>query len=105
MQIHDQFESIDAARQAIQAFILDNGESFKVVASNKKQYIIRCKDYAYSFRIWANRSKSQIVLITKIFPHSYSPTTHYKSKQSQLVDYLMPYHHTTIIDNHNITIA
>jgi hypothetical protein len=40
MQIHDQFESIDAARQAIRAFVLDNGESFKVVAFDKKRYII-----------------------------------------------------------------
>jgi hypothetical protein len=57
MQIHDQFESINAARQAIRAFVLDNSELFKVVASDKKQYIIKCKDYAYSFQIQAHQSK------------------------------------------------
>lgn len=105
MQIHDQFESIDAARQAIRAFVLDNGESFKVVASDKKRYIIRCKDHACGFRIRAHRSKGQIVSITKINPHSCSPATHYKSKQSQSVDYLMPHHRAAVIDNRNITVA
>ena len=57
MQVHDQFESIDAARQAIRPFVLDNGESFKVVASDKKRYIIRCKDRAGGFRIRVHRSR------------------------------------------------
>lgn len=64
MQVHDQFESIDAVRQAIKAYILDNGESFKVVASDKKRYIIRYKDYAYSFRIQVYRLKGHTVSIT-----------------------------------------
>jgi hypothetical protein len=49
MQLHNQFQSINAACQAIRAFVLDNDESFKVVASDKKRYIIKCKDHACSF--------------------------------------------------------
>jgi hypothetical protein len=44
MQKGDKFESIAAAREAIKAYILDQGESFKTIASNKKRYIIGCKD-------------------------------------------------------------
>jgi hypothetical protein len=89
MQLHDQFESIDAARQATRAFVLDNGESFKVVASDKKRYIIRRKDHACGFRMRAYRSSGHTVSISQMKPHSCSPATHYKSKQSQSVDYLM----------------
>jgi hypothetical protein len=49
MQLHDQFESLDAARNAIKAYVLNEGESFKTVASNKKRYIIKCKDTACGF--------------------------------------------------------
>lgn len=107
MQVHDQFESIDAARQAIRAFVLDNSESFKVVASDKMRYLIRYKDHACSFRVRAYRSKGkgQTVSITKIKPHSCSPATHYNSRQSQSVDYLMSHHRAAVIDNRNITVA
>jgi hypothetical protein len=40
MKPRDRFESIDAACKAIKAFVLDQGESFQTVASNKKRYII-----------------------------------------------------------------
>src|ERR1700722_2536809 len=51
--LNHQFPSIDAARKAIKAFVLDYGESYKLVASNKRRYIISCKDSGYKFRIRA----------------------------------------------------
>jgi hypothetical protein len=54
MQRGDRFESIDAAYEAVKAFVLDQGESFLTVASDKKRYIIRCKDRPCNFRIWAS---------------------------------------------------
>jgi hypothetical protein len=49
VQLHDEFESIDAARNAIIAYVLDQGESFKTVA--KMRYIIKCKDTARGFEM------------------------------------------------------
>lgn len=43
LKVGDQFASIDAARDAIRRFTLDDGESFRVIASDKKRYIISCK--------------------------------------------------------------
>jgi hypothetical protein len=64
MQLHNQFESLDAACNAIKAYVLDEGELFKTVVSNKKQYIIKCKDTACSFRIRTTKSSKEIVSIT-----------------------------------------
>ena len=89
VQLNDQFQSIDAARDAIKAYVLDQGESYTTVASDQKRYIIACKDAACKFRIRATRSKKEVVAITVFKPHSCSLAVHYKSKQSQLVCYLI----------------
>jgi len=113
MQLGDRFESIEAAREVVKAFIQDEGESFLTVASDKNRYIIRCKDLPCSFRVRATLHKkgSKIgrtttpVSITRLKPHTCSPATHYKSKQSQSVEYLAGHHRASVIDNRNITIA
>jgi tagatose-1,6-bisphosphate aldolase len=56
MQKGNKFESIAAARKAIKAYVLDQGESFKTMASNKKRYIIGCKDQACDFKIRATQT-------------------------------------------------
>jgi len=105
VQLNDQFPSIDAARTAIKAYILDQGESYKTLSSDKSRYIIGCKDSACKFRIRATRSKKEVVSITIFEPHSCNPIVHYKSKQSQLVNYLLLHYRSSIINNCNITIA
>jgi hypothetical protein len=40
MELGDRFESIEVAREAVKAFVLDQGESFWTVASDKKRYIL-----------------------------------------------------------------
>jgi hypothetical protein len=108
MQKGDRFESLDAARNAVKAFVLDQGESFTTVASDKKRYIIRCKDKACEFRIRATLHKKASetpTSITRLIPHSCSPAVHYKSKQSQSVEYLAAHHRASVIDNRNITVA
>ena len=44
IQLSDQFLSIDTACKAIEAYVLDQGESYKLVASGKRRYIISYKD-------------------------------------------------------------
>jgi hypothetical protein len=82
MQLGDQFDSINAARDAIKTFVLDQGESFKTVASDKHRYIIRCKDKPYNFRIRATLYKKKgnttpLASITQFKPHTCSPIVHY----------------------------
>ena len=64
LKLKDEFESISAARAAITKFVLDQGELYKLVASNKKRYIICCKDGKCKFRIRATRSAKEVVSIT-----------------------------------------
>jgi hypothetical protein len=85
VQLKDEFESIAAARTAITNFVLNQGESYKTVASDKKRYIICCKDSECKFRIRATRSAKEVVSITICEPHTCTPATHYKSRQHQSV--------------------
>jgi hypothetical protein len=89
VQLNDQFLSIDAACKAIKAYVLDQGKSYKLVASDKRRYIISYKDNSCKFRIRATRSAKEVVSITIFVPHSCSPKTHYNFKKSQSVCYLI----------------
>jgi hypothetical protein len=51
MQYGDQFATIAVAREAVKAFVLQQGESYKTIASNKKRYILTCKDKDCDFEI------------------------------------------------------
>lgn len=85
MQQGDIFDSIHDARKAIKAYVLDRGESYKTLASDKKRYIIACKDSACEFRIRANQSFKQLVSISVFKPYLCTPATHYKIKQTSSV--------------------
>jgi zinc finger SWIM domain-containing protein 3 len=105
MQLHDKFESVAAARNAIKAYVLDQGESYKTVASDKKRFIIKCKSDGCGFRVCATKHANETSSIAVFDPHTCSPVTYYKSKQSQSVAYLAPHHKASVIDNRNITVA
>ena len=105
MQCGDQFESMDAAHIAIQRHVLDDGESYKTKKSEKKRFILVCKDNECNFRIRATESSKHKISITVFKPHSCSPTVHYKFKQLQSVKYLIEHHRASIIDNRHITTA
>ena len=97
VQLNDQFPSIDAARKAIKAFVLDQGESYKLVASDKRRYIISCKDSSCKFYIRATQSAKEVVSITIFVPHSCSPKTHYNFKKSQSVRHPLLYYFEILI--------
>ena len=104
MQLGDQFESIQAARDAIKRFVLDQGESFQVEKSDKKRFTVVCKERC-GFRILASKSSTDVVSITRFKPHTCSPTVHYNNTQAHSVAYLIEHHRASIIDNRNITAA
>jgi len=105
MQLHDQFNSIPEAREAIRRYVLDNGESFKLVKSDKRRFSIGCKDPKCGFGIRASKSSKQVVSITVFKLHTCSPAVHYKNKQAHSVAYLIEHHRASIIDNRKITVA
>jgi cytochrome c553 len=104
MQLHDQFESIKAARDAITRFVLDKGESFHVEKSDKKRFLILCKERC-GFRILASKSSVGVVSITVFKPHTCSPRVHYNNPRAHGVSYLIEHHRASIINNQNITAA
>src|SRR6266576_3006198 len=86
VKLGDHFPTVDAAREAIQQFVLHNGESYKTESSNKTRYTICCKNSTCSFCIRANLARKKDKAVSTVFSdHTCSPTVHYKSKQSQSV--------------------
>jgi len=80
--LHQEFLSIQAAREAIQQHVLDKGELYKTKKSDKQRFVIVCKDNNYKFRICAAVSEKEVVSITVFKLHSCSPAIYYKSWQS-----------------------
>ena len=103
MQLHDRFESIAAAREAIKRYVLDNGESFRCNKSDKKRYSIICKEDSCGFGIRAFKSSKEVVSITIFKPHTCNPAIHYSNPQAHSVSYLIEHHRAAIIDNRKIT--
>jgi MuDR family transposase len=79
MQLHNQFDSIEAACEAIRRYVLDNGESFKGVKSDQKRFSIACKEDSCGFSIRASKSSKGIVSITVFKLHTCSPAVHYNN--------------------------
>jgi MuDR family transposase len=105
MQRGDQFETVEAACEAIKQYVLDNGKSLKVDKSDKKRFLIKCKDCGCAFGIRAFKLSKEVVLITIFKQNTCSPTVHYNNPQAHSVSYLIKRHAASIIDNYKITIA
>jgi hypothetical protein len=105
LKVGDQFASIDAAYNAIRRFTLDNGKSFRVIASDKKRYIISCKaaSTGCSFRIRATSSSKGVTSVTILKPHTCSPATYYKNRHLNSVWYLKEHYCAPVIENRFIT--
>ena len=103
--LHDTFASITEAREAINRHVLDDGESYRVYKSDSKRHILVCKDKSCSFEIRVWCTKKTGVTITQMKPHTCRPTVHYKNKQALAIWFLKDHHHTSVVDNCDITPA
>src|SRR5580700_6030160 len=103
--LHDTFASIAEAREAVNRYVLDDGESYRVYKSDSKRHILVCKDKSCSFQIRAWCTKKTSVTITQMKSHSCCPTVHYKNKQASSLWYLKDYHCASVVDNRDITPA
>ena len=74
--LNDEFPSLQVAREAVNHYTTSEGESYKVLKSDKKCYVIICRDYNdCKFRIRISALK-KAVHITAFDPHTCSPATH-----------------------------
>jgi hypothetical protein len=105
VSINDLFPTMEQARDAINRYVLDEGESYKVYKSDSRCHIIICKEAACKFRIRASLLKKKGAVITVLTAHSYSPTTHYQNKQLSSLWFLKDHHQASIIDNRTLTPA
>ena len=101
--INNMFSSIQEARDAINRHILDKGESYRVLKSDNRRYIVIYKDPVCKFRIKASLLKKKRVVITILIPHSYSPANHYKNKQSSALWFLKDYHKASLVNDRTLT--
>jgi hypothetical protein len=92
MKLGDQFESINAAQEAITQYVLNNSKLYKTEKSDKKRFVICCKDKNCGFGIRAAKLSKEIVLITIFKLYLCSPTVYYNNWQSQFVRYLIEHH-------------
>jgi hypothetical protein len=99
VQVGDVFDLMDSARSAIRSYILNQGESFKVFKSEKRLYILVCKDPDCHFRLCCIRSSKGVVKITKMDLHSCGPAIHYRNRQSQSVNHLLEHYYASILNN------
>src|ERR1700716_3974690 len=103
--IGDTFDTIAEAKKAVNRTILDIAESYKVYKSDTKRRILICKDAACKFRIRVSLCKKQELkaIITIFIPHSCSPATHYKNRNTNMMWFLQPHHRALVINNRETT--
>jgi hypothetical protein len=85
VQVGDSFDSVHDAREAIRSHLLTQAESYKTIASDKRRYILACKDADCGFKVRVWKSSKDIVSVVDFDPHTCSPATHYNMKQTSSV--------------------
>jgi hypothetical protein len=101
--VGDQFSDIKEAREAVNRFVLDSCESYKVYKSDSKRHIVQYKEQSCTFSIRAACTKKNSVSITKINPYTCRPIVHYKNKQKSSIWFLKEHHRAMVFENRDIT--
>jgi hypothetical protein len=103
-KVSDYFQTMDEAKTAVKAALLDNGQSFYVYKSDQTQYLLNCKTKECKFNVRIIYSKrTELATITKYEEHQCSPAIHYKNQAASNVEYLKRHHYASVVDNNDIT--
>jgi MuDR family transposase len=97
------FASIDAARIAIQEFIINIRESYRVTYADRTRHIVACCDTTCKFTIQASLLKGPKVRVTRYTLHSCSPFIHYRFQQANSIAFLKDWNRDAVTDNREIT--
>lgn len=105
--ISQSFSSLAAAKAAIKQAISEQHESFVIDYSDKTRFRVICPQRLQSncdFQVRATDSRKHGVTITHTKPHTCSPATHFQARNTQTVQFLLPHHRASVIDNPRISI-
>lgn len=105
VKLGNTFLSVATVHNAIKLAVTDNRKLYTILKSDKKRYIIGCKDSFCKFSIWATLSTKELVAITVYKLYSCSPAIYYKSRTSQSIRYLCKHYQAAVVDNRKITAA
>lgn len=105
-KVGDHFETMDEAKAAIKATILNTSQSFHVYKSDSTQYLLNCKakDCQFNIRI-IYLKRTELATITKYNKHECSPATHYSNHAASSVKYLKTHHKALVVDYNEITLG
>ena len=103
--IGQSFSSLEAAKATIKQAISEQHESFIVDYSDKTRFRIVCPQKPQcNFQVRATNSKRNGISITHVLPHTCSPATHFQARNTQAVQFLLPHHRASVVDNPRISI-
>ena len=105
--ISQSFSSLAAAKAAIKQAISEQHESFVIDYSDKTRFRVICPQRLQSncdFQVRATDWRKHGVTITHTKPHTCSPATHFQARNTQTVQFLLPHHRASVIDNPRISI-
>ena len=107
IEIGQTFSSLATAKAAIKLAISEQHESFIIDYSDKTRFRIMCLMRTQSnceFQVRATDSKKHGVTITHAKPHTCSPATHFQARNTHAVQFLLPHHRASVVDNPKISI-
>ena len=107
IEIGQTFSSLATAKAAIKLAISEQHESFIIDYSDKTRFRIMCPMRTQSnceFQVRATDSKKHGVTITHAKPHTCSPATHFQARNTHAVQFLLPHHRASVVDNPKISI-
>jgi hypothetical protein len=106
VHLNQSFGSIPEGRNAINRWLLDNGESYSIGKSKKSSvYTLYCKAEGCTFSVRLYVTVKTGATITKLEPHICSPDTHYDNSATQSVRYLADHHRSAVVDNRQIKVT
>jgi hypothetical protein len=105
--IGQSFSSLVAAKAAIKQAISEQHKSFITDYSDKTCFRVICLLRSQSncdFQVRATDSKRNSVTITHAKPYTCSPATYFQARNTQTIQFLLPHHRASVIDNPRISI-
>ena len=97
-----EFELLDSAKAAVQAFVMDCGESFIVSHADRTRYILACRNTICKFTIRISVLKGSKISVTRYTPHTCSPIIHQNFRSAHSVAYLLERNRSAVADNREI---
>ena len=94
----EEFLNLAEARNAIMIHVVERGESYKVLKSDSRCYVVACQESDCTFHIRASALK-KCIRITVYSEHICSPITHSAFRTSHSVAYLLEHHRESVAAN------